>query len=155
MAAAFRWTPAASVLLLLLLLPLAATPIRAATPARSPSASTAVFQLQGDVYPTGYAVLFNLLPSPPLISADCSIGVESARARTTARRPGRRFRRSIRALAVRLNARSGPFPWSSRSLCLLACLISCGRVRLANCVLFLRNARHRPRLRRAAGVGLV
>jgi hypothetical protein len=40
-------------LLLLLLLPLAPAPSRAATPARS-SSSTAVFQLHGDVYPTGY-----------------------------------------------------------------------------------------------------
>ncbi|NP_001292779.1 Aspartic proteinase Asp1 [Zea mays] len=55
-----RWTPAAG-LLLLLLLPLAATPSRAATMARSPSSSTAVFQLQGDVYPTGhYYVTMNI-----------------------------------------------------------------------------------------------
>jgi hypothetical protein len=40
-------------LLLLLLLPLAPVPSRAATPARS-SSSTAVFQLHGDVYPTGH-----------------------------------------------------------------------------------------------------
>ncbi|XP_066339468.1 aspartic proteinase Asp1-like isoform X2 [Miscanthus floridulus] len=59
MAAASRWNPAAGLLLLLLvLLSLAANPSRAATPARS---STAVFQLQGDVYPTGhYYVTMNI-----------------------------------------------------------------------------------------------
>ncbi|KAK3160708.1 hypothetical protein QOZ80_1BG0063310 [Eleusine coracana subsp. coracana] len=46
---------------LLLLLAFAATPSRAATPARAPSASTAVFPLQGDVYPTGhYYVMMNI-----------------------------------------------------------------------------------------------
>ncbi|WVZ53823.1 hypothetical protein U9M48_004713 [Paspalum notatum var. saurae] len=50
--AAAMWARVSS--LLLLLLPFAATPSRAATPARSPPAYTAVFQLQGDVYPTGH-----------------------------------------------------------------------------------------------------
>jgi hypothetical protein len=50
-------------LLLLLLLPLAPAPSRAATLARS-SSSTAVFQLHGDVYPTGYP------PSLPSIPTD-------------------------------------------------------------------------------------
>jgi hypothetical protein len=49
----------AAVTALLLLLALAATPSRAATPARSPP--TAVFQLQGDVYPTGYATSSSLI----------------------------------------------------------------------------------------------
>ncbi|XP_062197566.1 aspartic proteinase Asp1-like [Phragmites australis] len=62
--AAARWAPIAG---LLLLLPFAATPSRAATPARSPSSSTAVFQLQGDVYPTGhfYATLSIGDPAKP------------------------------------------------------------------------------------------
>ncbi|KAL6658481.1 hypothetical protein ACP70R_004067 [Stipagrostis hirtigluma subsp. patula] len=54
---------AAGLLLVLLLLPFAAAPSRAATPARSPStaSSTALFQLQGDVYPTGhYTVTMNI-----------------------------------------------------------------------------------------------
>lgn len=46
----------ASIFALLLLLPFAPAPARAATLARSPpsSSSSAVFQLQGDVYPTGH-----------------------------------------------------------------------------------------------------
>uniref|UniRef100_A0A0A9GT24 Aspartic proteinase Asp1 n=1 Tax=Arundo donax TaxID=35708 RepID=A0A0A9GT24_ARUDO len=58
--AAARWAPIAGVLLLQLL-PFAPTPSRAATPARSSSSSTAVFQLHGDVYPTGhYYVTMNI-----------------------------------------------------------------------------------------------
>ncbi|KAM3405622.1 hypothetical protein ACQJBY_008245 [Aegilops geniculata] len=55
-----RAMAAACLLLPLLLLPFAPGPARAATPARSPSASASssstsvVFQLQGDVYPTGH-----------------------------------------------------------------------------------------------------
>ncbi|XP_051180654.1 aspartic proteinase Asp1 isoform X2 [Lolium perenne] len=49
-----RWA-AATCLVLLLLLPFAPGPARAATPAKPPSSSSsAVFQLQGDVYPTGH-----------------------------------------------------------------------------------------------------
>ncbi|CAM0874716.1 unnamed protein product [Alopecurus aequalis] len=57
-----RWTPT-TCLLLLLLLPFAPGPARAATPAKSPSSSSsaAVFRLQGDVYPTGhYYVTMNI-----------------------------------------------------------------------------------------------
>ncbi|TVU26197.1 hypothetical protein EJB05_28734 [Eragrostis curvula] len=51
--AAARRAQVAGGLLILILLPLAHTPSHAATPARS-SSSTAAFQLQGDVYPTGH-----------------------------------------------------------------------------------------------------
>ncbi|KAM0821520.1 hypothetical protein ACQ4PT_072146 [Festuca glaucescens] len=58
-----RW--AAATCLVLLLLPFAPGPARAATPAKPPSSasssSSAVFQLQGDVYPTGhYYVTMNI-----------------------------------------------------------------------------------------------
>ncbi|KAL6870811.1 hypothetical protein ACP4OV_014659 [Aristida adscensionis] len=61
-AAGGRAASLAGLLLLLVVLPFAATPSRAATPARSPpAASTAVFPLQGDVYPTGhYYVTMNI-----------------------------------------------------------------------------------------------
>jgi predicted aspartyl protease len=56
--AAARRAPGVA-LLLAVLLPLVATPSRAATPARA--ASTAAFQLHGDVYPTGhYYVTMNI-----------------------------------------------------------------------------------------------
>uniref|UniRef100_A0A0E0IZ43 Peptidase A1 domain-containing protein n=1 Tax=Oryza nivara TaxID=4536 RepID=A0A0E0IZ43_ORYNI len=61
-AAAARWAPVVG-LLGLLLLPFAPAPAGAATPARSPpsSASSAVFLLSGDVYPTGhYYVTMNI-----------------------------------------------------------------------------------------------
>jgi hypothetical protein len=60
--AAARRAPGVA-LLLAVLLPLVATPSRAATPARA--ASTAAFQLHGDVYPTGYATSS---PPGPLIN---------------------------------------------------------------------------------------
>ncbi|KAM3311643.1 hypothetical protein ACQJBY_031959 [Aegilops geniculata] len=60
--AAARWSPATFLALLLLLLPFAPSPARAATPGKSPSSSsTAVFQLQGAVYPIGhYYVTMNI-----------------------------------------------------------------------------------------------
>ena len=59
--AAARRAPDA-VLLLAVLLPLVATPSRAAAPASAPS--TAAFQLHGDVYPTGYATSSPPVPGP-------------------------------------------------------------------------------------------
>uniref|UniRef100_A0A0D9XPU9 Aspartic proteinase Asp1 n=1 Tax=Leersia perrieri TaxID=77586 RepID=A0A0D9XPU9_9ORYZ len=64
MAAAARWAaPIMGILVVLLLLPFAPAPASAATPTRSPppSASSAVFLLSGDVYPTGhYYVTMNI-----------------------------------------------------------------------------------------------
>ncbi|KAM0900997.1 hypothetical protein ACQ4PT_020275 [Festuca glaucescens] len=61
MAAASRFSSAACLLSLLLLLPLAPAPSHAAKPSSSSPSSSVVFQLQGNVYPTGhYYVTVNI-----------------------------------------------------------------------------------------------